>query len=38
MDDLQVFILYVFFNSLSVISGPWAGDKEMLCAMEPSYN
>ena len=31
MDDLQV---YVLFNSISVISGLWAGDNERLCAME----
>ena len=31
MDDLR----YVLFNSISVISGRWAGDNERLCAMEP---
>ena len=33
MDGLR---LYNLFNSISVISGPWADDKERLCAMEPS--
>ena len=28
--------LYLFFNSISVISGRWAGDNEKLCPMEPS--
>ena len=32
MDDLR---FYVLFNSISVISGQWAGDNERLCAMEP---
>ena len=32
MDDLR---FYVLFNSISVISGRWAGDNERLCAMEP---
>ena len=32
MDGL---LLYVFFNSLSVISGRWADDNERLFAMEP---
>ena len=32
MDDLQ---FYVHFNSISAISGPWAGDIKRLCAMEP---
>ena len=31
MDDLG---LYILFNSISVISGQWAGDNERLCAME----
>ena len=31
MGDLR----YVLFNSISVISGRWAGDNERLCAMEP---
>ena len=31
MDDL----LYILFNSVSVISGRWADDNERLCAMEP---
>ena len=26
---------YILFNSISVISGRWAGDNERLCAMEP---
>ena len=30
-DDLQ---FYILFNSISVISGKWLGDKERLCAME----
>ena len=32
MDDLQ---FYGLFNSISVISGPWADGNERLCAMEP---
>ena len=32
MDDLR---LYVLFNSISVISGRWTDDNEMLCAIEP---
>ena len=32
LDDLR---FYVLFNSISVISGRWAGDNERLCAMEP---
>ena len=32
MDDLR---FYVLFNSVSVISGRWAGDNERLCAMKP---
>ena len=32
MDDLR---FYVLFNSISVISGRWAGYNERLCAMEP---
>ena len=32
MDDLR---FYVLFNSISVISGRWAKDNEILCAMEP---
>ena len=32
MDDLG---FYVLFNSISVISGRWAGDNERLCAMGP---
>ena len=32
MDNLR---FYVLFNSISVISGPWLGDNERLCAMEP---
>ena len=32
MDDLQ---FYVFFNSISVISGWCMGDNERLYAMEP---
>ena len=31
MADLR---FYVPFNSISVISGRWAGDNERLCAME----
>ena len=31
MDDLR---FYVFFNTISVISGRWADDNERLCAME----
>ena len=31
MDDLG---FYILFNSISVISGRWANDKERLCAME----
>ena len=34
-DDLR---FYVLFNSISVISGPWADDNERLCAMEPIYS
>ena len=26
---------YVLFNNISVISGRWVDDHEMLCAMEP---
>ena len=32
MDDLR---FYVLFNSISVISGQWADDNEILCAMKP---
>ena len=32
IDDLQ---FYVLLNSISVISGRWAGGNERLCAMEP---
>ena len=32
MDDLQ---FYILFNSISVMSGRWAGDNERLCVMEP---
>ena len=32
VDDLR---FYILFNSISVISGPWADDNERLCAMEP---
>ena len=32
MDDLQFFIL---FNSIAVISGPWMGDNNRLCVVEP---
>ena len=32
MDDRK---FYALFNSISVISGRWAGDYEKLCAMEP---
>ena len=32
MDNLR---FYDLFNSISVISGRWADDNEMLCAMEP---
>ena len=32
MDDLR---FYVFFNSISAISGQWADDNERLCAMVP---
>ena len=32
MDDLR---FYVLFNSISVLSGRWANDNELLCAMEP---
>ena len=32
MDDLQ---FYIFFNSISVISGQCKGDNKRLCAMEP---
>ena len=31
MDDM---CLYVIFNSISVISGRWAGENKRLCAME----
>ena len=31
MDDLR---FYVFFNSISDISGLWTDDNERLCAME----
>ena len=34
MDDMS---FYVHFNSISVISGRWAGDNERLCAIEPLY-
>ena len=27
--------IYIIFNSISVISGRWAGDNERMCAMEP---
>ena len=33
MDGLP---FYILFNSISVISGQWAGDNERLCAVEPS--
>ena len=33
MDDLR---FYILFNSISVVSGQWAGDNERLCAVEPS--
>ena len=32
IDDMQ---FYVLFNNISVISGRWVDDHEMLCAMEP---
>ena len=32
MDDLG---FYILSNSITVISGKWAGDNERLCAMEP---
>ena len=32
MDNLR---FYVLFNSISVISGRWAGNKERLCVMDP---
>ena len=32
MDELR---FYVIFNSISVVSGRWLADNEMLCAMEP---
>ena len=28
------FAIYVIFNSISVISGPWLHDSERLCSME----
>ena len=31
-DDLR---LYMFYNSISVLSGQWVSDNERLCAMEP---
>ena len=31
MDGFQI---YVFFNSISVVSGQWADDNERLCAVE----
>ena len=31
MDDIR---FYVFFNSISDISGQWMDDNERLCAME----
>ena len=34
MDDLRI---YIFFNSISVISGQWADDNERMRAMEPAY-
>ena len=32
MDEL---LFYVLFNSIPIISGLWADDNEMLCALEP---
>ena len=32
MDDLQ---FYIFYNSISVISGQWKVDNKRLCALEP---
>ena len=28
-------LIYILFNSISVKSGQWVDDNEMLCAMEP---
>ena len=35
MNDLR---FYVLFNSILIISGRWADDKERMCAMEPVYD
>ena len=34
MDDL---LFYILCNSISVISGQWAGDNESLIAVEPGF-
>ena len=31
------FRIYVFFDTISVVSGQWEGDKERLCAMGPPF-